>query len=123
MLESHQFHEVTMYYPMRMVRTRQHKYVLNLAHELEYPFAADLYNSATWQALLKHKGTTLGERSLDGFVHRPKEELYDLEKDPHELKNVAEDPKYAEVLGGLRKQLREWQEKTKDPWVVKYQHE
>ena len=31
---SHQFHEVTMYYPMRMVRTRTHKYILNLAHEL-----------------------------------------------------------------------------------------
>ena len=36
---------------------------------------------------------------------------------------MAEDPKYADVLKDLRGRLKEWQEKTKDPWVVKYQHE
>src|SRR5262249_61908982 len=36
---SHQCHEVTMYYPMRMLRTREYKYILNLAHKLDYPFA------------------------------------------------------------------------------------
>jgi N-sulfoglucosamine sulfohydrolase len=120
---SHQFHEVTMYYPMRMIRTRQHKYILNLAHQLDYPFASDLYNSATWQGVLKRGDKKLGQRDLESFLHRPHEELYDLEKDPNELKNVASDPHYADVLKGLRSRLREWQEKTKDPWVVKYQHE
>ncbi|MEZ6069737.1 MAG: sulfatase [Pirellulales bacterium] len=28
---SHTFHEITMYYPMRAIRTRQYKYILNLA--------------------------------------------------------------------------------------------
>jgi N-sulfoglucosamine sulfohydrolase len=120
---SHQCHEVTMYYPMRMIRTRQHKYILNLAHQLEYPSAADLYNSPTWQGVLKRGDKKLGQRDLDGFLHRPREELYDLEKDPNELKNVAGDANYADVLKELRGRLREWQEKTKDPWVVKYQHE
>ena len=50
---SHQFHEVTMYYPMRMVRTLTHKYILNLAPGLEYPHASDLWGSATWQGVLK----------------------------------------------------------------------
>ena len=49
---SHQFHEITMYYPMRMVRTRTHKLIVNLAHELEYPHASDLWGSATWQGIL-----------------------------------------------------------------------
>src|SRR5262249_3392463 len=40
---SHSFHEVTMYYPMRAVRTRRYKYIRNLAHKLDYPFASDLY--------------------------------------------------------------------------------
>jgi N-sulfoglucosamine sulfohydrolase len=57
------------------------------------------------------------------YVHRPREELFDLERDPKELKNMAGDPKYADVLKDLRKRLRDWQEKTKDPWIVKYTHE
>ena len=35
---SHTFHEVTMYYPMRVVRTRKHKLIWNIAHGLPYPF-------------------------------------------------------------------------------------
>ena len=99
---SHQCHEITMYYPMRMIRTRTHKYILNLAHPLEFPCAGDLYDSPTWQGILKRGDKMLGLRGLDAFLHRPREELYDLEKDPDELKNVAADPNYAEVLADLR---------------------
>src|SRR5262249_25023906 len=114
---------ITMYYPMRMIRTRTHKLILNLAHPLEYPTAEDLFNSPTWQGVLKRGDKMLGERSLESYLHRPHEELYDLEKDPHESKNVAGDPKYADVLKDLRARLKDWQVKTKDPWVVKYTHE
>ena len=113
----------TMYYPTRMIRTRQHKYILNLANQLEYPFASDLYGSPTWQGVLKRDDKQFGQRDLKSFLNRPREELYDLEKDPKELKNMAGDRQYAGVLKELRVRLREWQEKTNDPWVVKYQHE
>jgi N-sulfoglucosamine sulfohydrolase len=120
---SHQCHEVTMYYPMRMIRTRTHKYIRNLAYKLDYPFASDLYNSLTWQGILERGDKKMGERSVEYFVHRPLEELYDLTKDPHELKNVAEDPAFAEVLRDLRERLKAWQVKTRDPWLVKYRYE
>jgi N-sulfoglucosamine sulfohydrolase len=120
---SHQFHEITMYYPMRMIRTRTHKYIVNLAHPLEYPFASDLYGSPTWQGVLKRGDKALGQRPLADFLRRPREELYDLEKDPHELKNLAADPRQAKVLAELRGRLKEWQKKTKDPWVIKDTHE
>src|SRR5258708_23173354 len=93
---SHQFHEITMYYPMRMIRTRTHKYILNLAHELPYPCAADLYNSPTWQGVLKRDDAMIGLRSRKTYEHRPKEELYDLRDDPNELKNLADDLKSAD---------------------------
>jgi N-sulfoglucosamine sulfohydrolase len=120
---SHQFHEVTMYYPMRMIRTRTHKYLLNLAHQLEFPFASDIYNSPTWQGVLKRGDKMLGQRPVESFLHRPHEELYELSKDPNELKNLAGDLSQAKVLEEMRRQMRAWQEKTKDPWVVKYTHE
>lgn len=120
---SHTFHEVTMYYPMRMIRTRKYKYILNLAHELEYPIAGDLWNGLTWQSSLRRGDTQFGCRTVDALLHHPKEELYDLDADPNETRNLAGDPAHADVLADLRTRLRAWQEKTKDPWVIKYQHE
>jgi N-sulfoglucosamine sulfohydrolase len=55
----HTFHEITMYYPMRGMRTTRYKYIRNLVPELEFPFASDLFASATWQSV---KGTP-GESS------------------------------------------------------------
>ena len=120
---SHTFHEITMYYPMRVVRTRRHKYILNLAHGLPYPFASDLYESATWQAVAKRHATTFGRRTVEAYLHRPRHELYDLQADPHEVKNLAGDPAHAKVLAELQAKLRDWQKRTKDPWVVKYHYE
>ena len=120
---SHVFHEVQMYYPMRTVRTRQHKYILNLAHGLDFPFASDLYGSKTWQGVLQRGDKMTGQRTVEGYVRRPREELYDLTKDANELKNVAGDSSYAGVLKDLRGRLKEWQEKTEDPWLSKYQYE
>ncbi len=120
---SHQFHEVTMYYPVRMVRTRTHKYLLNLAHPLEYPFASDLWGSDMWQGVLKRGDTMMGSRSVKAFLHRPKEELYDLAADPNELKNVAGDPSQVKMLEVLRGRLASWRERTDDPWLVKNRHE
>lgn len=120
---SHTFHEITMYYPMRVIRTRRYKYLLNLAHALPYPFASDLYRSRTWQALLATGQEMMGTRPVDAYVHRPRHELYDLTADPHEVVNLAEDPAHAEVLAELQQKLRTFQERTGDPWVLKYEYE
>jgi N-sulfoglucosamine sulfohydrolase len=119
---SHQFHEVTMYYPMRVVRTREFKYILNIAHPLEAPHASDLWASPTWQGILKRGDRLMGSRGVKTFLHRPKEELYDVGADPNELKNLA-DPAHAKTLDELRKKLTAWREKTNDPWLVKNTHE
>jgi N-sulfoglucosamine sulfohydrolase len=120
---SHQFHEITMYYPMRMVRTRTHKYILNLAHGLEVPHASDLWASATWQGVLRRGDRMFGVRTTAAYLNRPREELYDLTTDAHEVRNLATEPAAAEVLGQMRARCRAWQEATNDPWVVKYTHE
>jgi arylsulfatase A-like enzyme len=44
------------------------------------------------------------------------DELYDLKNDPHELKNLAGDPKYADVKRDLVKKLDQWIKDHKDPF-------
>lgn len=44
------------------------------------------------------------------------EELYDLENDPHERKNLCEDPRFKEIAASLYCQLRDWAQKQEDPF-------
>ncbi len=121
---SHTFHEVTMYYPMRFIRTERYKLILNLAHQLPFPFASDLYDSATWQAnLTRGPDAMYGARKIGDFIQRPRLELYDLETDPDEAHNLAALPQHAAVLTDLTARLTAWQKATTDPWIIKYEHE
>ena len=45
---------------------------------------------------------------------RVAEELYDLENDPDEVVNLADDPEYAAVLDEMRRALAGWIEDTDD---------
>ena len=42
------------------------------------------------------------------YQHRPEEELYDLEKDPYELTNLADKVALSEIKARLRKELERW---------------
>jgi N-sulfoglucosamine sulfohydrolase len=120
---SHTFHEVTMYYPTRVVRERRFKLIWNIAAGLEYPFASDLWESATWQATLRDQARLYGKRTVAAYLHRPRFELYDLEADPHEVQNLADDPQHQDTLERLKARLKAFQQRTKDPWLLKWDRE
>lgn len=120
---SHQMHEITMMYPMRSITTRTHKLIVNLDHQKAFPFASDLWGSPSWQSVRAGGLKMLGQRSVSDYLYRPKEELFDLIKDPHEMKNVAGDPANAAMLAKLRSRLRAWQQETNDPWTILYREE
>jgi arylsulfatase A-like enzyme len=46
--------------------------------------------------------------------NRPPEELYDVNADPYQLTNLADDPKYREVLEEMRIQQKKWAMETGD---------
>ncbi len=112
---SHTFHEVINYYPTRGIRTRRHKYLRNLVPDL-YPFPSDLFASQTWQGVMRRGDKMMGRRPVATFLRRPAEELYDLEKDPQELNNLAGSPQHTEVLATCRRKVDEMQAGTRDPW-------
>ena len=120
---SHTFHEVTMYYPMRVVRGDKYKLIVNFASGLEYPFASDLFESKTWQSVLSNNLTTLGEKPVREYLNRPKFELYDITADPYETKNLAEEKQYSEVLNNMITKVKSFQTSTNDPWDYKWTYE
>ena len=51
---------------------------------------------------------------LKATFFRPEVELYDLENDPYELHNLAENPEYKPVLNQMRRALDDWMKETHD---------
>ncbi|MCA9227221.1 MAG: DUF4976 domain-containing protein, partial [Planctomycetales bacterium] len=64
-------------------------------------------NDPQWKSYFDH-----------AYGRRPREELFDLRKDPHQMKNVANDPEYAEVVTQLRKRLLDELQQSGDPRLV-----
>lgn len=120
---SHTFHQVTMYYPMRAVRSRDCKLIHNLASALTYPSARDLVQSPTWISVMKSDPQRLGKRSVQAYLHRLEFELYDLKRDPDELNNLADDPAHQALKHELIEKLKAFQTATRDPWLHKWNYE
>jgi arylsulfatase A-like enzyme len=103
---------------IRAVRTERYKYIRNF-----YPERPHLQPNAykdgkaivqTLRALhAEGKLNELQEKLLFSET-RAQEELYDLQTDPHETKNLAGDAAHKETLVKLRNRLDEWMEKTND---------
>lgn len=104
---------------IRSVRTKDFKYIRNyfpdrpyLQHsgykKLQYPVTTlmkVMHAQGRWDTLLMAET-------------RPRNELYDLASDPHEMKNVAEDPSYAAQLEKLSQALDQWIRDTGDLGAV-----
>ena len=121
---SHTFHEVTMYYPMRAIRTRRYKLIWNIANPLTFPFASDLWEAPTWQEIYKQGlDANYGQRTVRDYLQRPRFELYDLESDPDEVKNLAVLPEHKALLIEMIDKLKAFQKRTNDPWALKWEHE
>jgi len=120
---SHTFHEITNYYPMRVVRTKKFKFIWNIASPLTYPSASDIWASSTFQAEIKKKSEMFGKRKIHDYLHRPRFELYDLENDPYEIKNLSEKKEFRTVVEDFCEKLKKFQKNTGDKWLHKWNYE
>ena len=116
---SHNLHEITMYYPMRMYRDRRYKLIKNVNYKMPFPIDQDFFVSPTFQGLLNRtvaNESTHWYKSLRDYYYRDEWELYDLVEDPHELQNVVGDASRRDVVEDLKAKLLAWQSATADPW-------
>jgi arylsulfatase A-like enzyme len=102
---------------IRAVRSERHKYIRNFYPNRPY-LQPNAYKDGKpiVQAMrrLHEEGKLTPEQALIIRETRPAEELYDLQNDPHELKNLAGDPTHQPVLKELRRELEEWIARTGD---------
>ncbi len=107
----HIFTEMTWhdrYNPMRSVRTAKYKYVRNFGDRPLVFMPLDIWNGKAGQEMAWEYYTP----------RRPEHQLYDLEKDPLEMNDVAGSPEYAEALAELSDMVEQWMGKTDDPLLL-----
>ena len=106
---------------VRSVRDRRFRYVRNLMPwlpALQYVQYAE--RSVTRQELRRAaaEGNLSSQQRGLFETPRPKNELYDLEADPYELNNLAEDPQYSDRLAQLQNECDKWQRDVRDAHIV-----
>lgn len=111
------------WYPSRAAFDGRYHYIKNLWPDKRYRFPADLKDKGEpWNNLLYSATIDAREefpkpyQALQNTIHRPKEELYDIQKDPYEMNNLADDPGYSSHKERLENRLQDWMEKTNDPF-------
>jgi len=100
----------------RSVRDERYLYVYNGLPETPRTPPADAVRSPTYAAMQQlYAEDGLNEDQLGCFeTPIPKEQLFDVLADPHQLNDLAADPAHAETLQRMRDQFAIWQEETGD---------
>ena len=129
-------------YPQRAIRTPDYLYIINFKpdrYPLGDPYRLNSNNPPTAEEITEETRVTLpdedagpakawlvGQRNNPkwqplynlAYAKRPREELYDLKSDPHEVKNVAQDPRYASARADLERRLLAELRRTGDPRLI-----
>lgn len=129
-------------YPQRAIRTKEHLYIINFQpdrwpmgnpyrlEDAQPPSAEeltedtrvslrDMDSSPTKAWLVGHRNDAQGQSYYQrAFGKRPHEELYVLAEDPHQVHNVAADPKFARIRAELNERLMAELKRTGDPRVI-----
>jgi len=120
-------------YPCRAIRTREFLYIRNFQPDRwpagdptkgGEPFDpnrvyGDIDDSPSKTYMMEHRDEAAVKSLFDlAFAKRSAEELYDLGKDPHQLRNVAADPAYAETKKKLESSLLAELKATGDPRLL-----
>jgi len=106
---------------IRSIRTRKYKYIRNFLHDVSH-LQPNQYKDG--KKIAKHSRQLFAEGKLNELQSRPFlptrpiEELYDLEKDPFETRNLAGGKRHKKVLKELRNDLAKWMIKNNDLGLI-----
>ena len=102
-----------LYAPKRVARTQRYKLI---RHFSKLPNTID----SNWLERFRGENGCLAEIESRFGTASPEYELFDLEKDPGELKNLAGDPDNGEAFSEMKQRLQKHLEETDDPILQGY---
>lgn len=99
---------------MRAIRSMNYKLIVNLMPERPYcqfnRYKEGAYPILAEMNVMNLEGKLTPEQAAFFATTKPEIELYDLKKDPHEVRNVANSPAYASVKAELLTALDDWRQ-------------
>lgn len=129
-------------YPQRAIRTKDFQFIINFRPDrwpLGDPYLLDTPKEPDYALLENQTFVTLADEDAGptkawivsnrkdpkikpvydhAYGKRPREELYDMNKDPDQMKNLAEDPDYSGTVKKLRARLMKYLRDHNDPRLV-----
>jgi len=106
------------FFKSRSIRGNKYHYIRNYNHDLTVNSSATAYRRAMhpiWHVLhILDEQNMLSPEQQALVDPMAKEELYDLEKDPNEVNNLATIPAFGEVLFDMKERLAKWQAEAMD---------
>ncbi len=98
----------------RAVRDKKYSYIRNYLPNLQTIPPGDITDSDTFKAILdaKNKGVLIPTANHSFLQPRSKEEFYDLEKDPLETTNLADDANFSALKQKYSDVLDDWMKST-----------
>jgi len=106
---------------IRAVRDKQYRYIRNYEpFKPYYQYMNTPEKGATMKELRRvhAQGNLPAAAQLFMADHKPVEELYDLNSDPHEIHNLAADPNHQQVLDRMRTRHLKWIVETRDIGLI-----
>jgi N-sulfoglucosamine sulfohydrolase len=106
-------------YPIRSIRSNRYKYIENLYHTEPFYNLENTNEKGLW-AHWKELGKTDDKiaRLVKRYRYRPAIEMYDIQVDPYELKNMANSQAIWEVQDELKTLLHEWMKQQGDQGIA-----
>ena len=103
---------------IRTVRDARYRYIRNFMPERPF-LQLNRYKERSYPMIplmrkLHEEGKLTPVQAVLMAAKRPAEELYDLEKDPYEIRNLADSPEHQDVLKRLRAALEQWIDESGD---------
>jgi len=111
-------HYPPIYFPQRTIRDDRYKLIVSLLGDRPNPTAAVYIRPATgWANVTAADVAAASAETRAAMVTwaDAKVELYDLQADPFEFRNLAGRPELAAIQKRLQSELRRWQQQTRDP--------
>jgi uncharacterized sulfatase len=106
---------------IRGVRDKRYHYIRNYRPDLPYSqdiaYMNEMPTMQQWRRLAA-AGELKGPSAIFFQKTKPVEELYDTQNDPHEINNLASDPKHAEILARLRAAHEKWRDDIGDLGLI-----